>query len=184
MAGIIILLLVIALVAIVGIGYYNKLVRLRNEVDEGWSQIDVQLNRRADLIPNLVNAVKGYASHEQATFAAVTEARSALQEASTPAEAASADAGLSGALGRLFAVSEAYPELQASTNFVQLQEELTTTENRVANARQFYNDKVRVINTAVESFPDAIFAGMAKATRREYFEVVDETVRAVPKVEF
>jgi len=163
---------------------YNRLVTLRTRVDNGWSQIDVQLRRRADLIPNLVETVKGYAAHERGTLQAVTDARAAAAGATGVAATAEANNVLSQALGRLFAVAEAYPDLKANTTFLNLMEQLTTTENQLGFARQFYNDSVRALNTAIETFPTMFFAGMAKATRREYFQVDDAATREAPKVQF
>jgi LemA protein len=182
--GVVITLVVIGLLVLFAIWAFNKLVRLRNRVDEAYAQIDVQLRRRYDLVPNLVETVKGYAAHEKGTFEAVTAARAAAQGASGVAATAEANNVLTGALRGLLAVAEAYPQLQASQNFRELQEALTTTENQIAFARQFYNDSVRALNTAIETFPTMLLAGPAKATRREYFEVTDETVREVPKVQF
>ena len=178
--GIVVLALVVVGVALA----YNKLVRLRNRTDEAYAQIDVQLKRRYDLIPNLVETVKGYAAHERGTLEAVTNARNAAAGATGVAAVAEANATLTGALGRLFAVAEAYPDLKANTTFLNLMEQLTTTENQLGFARQFYNDSVRALNTAIESFPTMLFAGLAKATRREYFEVKDDAVREAPKVQF
>lgn len=182
--GLVIVLVVLAVLVLGVIWAYNKLVRLRNRVDEAYAQVDVQLKRRYDLIPNLVETVKGYAAHERGTLEAVTAARSAAASASGVAATAEANSALTGALGRLFAVAEAYPDLKASTTFLDLQEQLTTTENQIGFARQFYNDSVRALNTAIETFPTLLVAGLAKATRREYFEVEDEAVRSVPKVQF
>jgi LemA protein len=182
--GIVITLAVVVLLVLVAVWAYNKLVRLRNRVDEAYAQIDVQLRRRYDLVPNLVETVKGYAAHERQTLEAVTAARSAAQSATGVAQVAQANEALTGALRGLLAVAEAYPQLRASENFMQLQEQLTTTENQIGFARQFYNDSVRSLNTAIETFPTMLLAGPAKATRREYFEVVDEAVRDVPKVQF
>jgi LemA protein len=179
-----IILGVVVVIGVIGFVLYNSLVSLRNKVQEGWAQIDVQLTRRADLIPNLISTVKGYASHESQVLRDVTEARSAVQGAGTPVEAAAANDGLSSALGRLFAVSEGYPDLKASTNFLQLQEELTATENKVAYARQYYNNAVNEMNTKIETVPTNIIAKFGSFPRAEYFTAPNETVRAVPKVEF
>lgn len=180
-----IILAVVALLVIVAFVMYNSLIKLRNQVDEGWAQIDVQLKRRAELIPNLVNTVKGYASHEREVLTAVTEARSALENASAPKAAAAADDMLTAAVSRLFAVAEAYPDLKASQNFGQLQEELATTENKIAFARQYYNSKVRELNTKVQTVPFNMVAGVANINNREYFEVpADSEAREVPRVEF
>ena len=182
--GVVITLVVIGLLVLFAIWAFNKLVRLRNRVDEAYAQIDVQLRRRYDLVPNLVETVKGYAAHEKGTFEAVTAARAAAQGASGVAATAEANNVLTGALRGLLAVAEAYPQLQASQNFRELQEALTTTENQIAFARQFYNDSVRALNTAIETFPLMLLAGMAKASRREYFQVDDAATREAPKVQF
>jgi LemA protein len=173
---------VVAVVLAVAVFGYNRLVRLRNEVDTGWANIDVQLQRRADLIPNLVEAVKGYAAHERGVFEEVTRARSALQRAEGPAAAAEADAGLSAALGRLFAVAEAYPDLQASENFLRLQEDLTDTEDKISAARRYYNATVMYFNTAVQTFPWLLLARPFGFREREFFSAEGDT--AVPDVSF
>jgi LemA protein len=152
---------------------YNALVRLRNEADQGWANIDVQLKRRADLIPNLVQTVKGYASHERETFDEITRARAALQQAQTPAEASVANAQAQAATGRLIAVAEAYPELRASQNFLALQEELTDTEDKIAAARRYYNATVLRFNTKQQSFPTLLVAGAAGFHEKELFELAD-----------
>jgi LemA protein len=180
----IIILGVIALIAVFVISQYNRLIRLNITVDEAWAQIEVQLKRRADLIPNLVETVKGYASHEQATFDAVVTARAKATTASTVADTAAADGMLTQALRGLLAVAEAYPDLKASANFLSLQEELSTTENKVSFSRQFYNDNVRSLNTAVKTIPSSLFAGLAKVTEREFYEVEDPQDRIVPNVKF
>jgi len=182
--GVVITIAVVAVLVLLAVWAYNKLVRLRNRTDEAYAQIDVQLKRRYDLVPNLVETVKGYAAHERQTFEAVTAARNAAQGASGVAQVAEANNVLTGALRGLLAVAEAYPQLRASENFMQLQEQLTTTENQIGFARQFYNDSVRALNTAIETFPLMLLAGMAKATRREYFEVTDEATREAPRVQF
>lgn len=186
--GIVTLLVVIGLVVLLGLigfGLYNSLVRLRNQVDEGWSQIDVQLQRRADLIPSLVETVKGYASHERTTLDSVVQARNATVSATNPQEAAAADTMLTGALRQVFALSENYPDLKASANFLSLQEELATTENKVAFARQFYNTTVRRLNEKVQTIPTNIIANIAKINEREYFNVPeDSAIRDAPKVSF
>ena len=174
----------IALIAFFLVSQYNKLIRLNVQVDEAFAQIEVQLQRRADLIPNLVETVKGYASHERETFEKVTEARAKSQSANGFADVAAADNMLTQALRGLLAVAEAYPDLKASANFIQLQEELSTTENKVAFARQFYNDTVRTLNTAVKTVPTNFFAGFAKVGEREFYEVDDPIARNVPKVSF
>lgn len=149
---------------------YNRLVVLRNRIKNAWSQIDVQLKRRYDLIPNLVETVKGYAKHERETLDSVTKARNMMGEAKTLPEKAQADNMLAGALKSLFAVSEAYPDLKANQNFMQLQEELSGTENKLAYARQFYNDTVLVYNNKIEVFPTNVIAGMFKFTQKEFFK--------------
>ena len=184
MIALIIVLVIVVLLVIVAVVSYNGLVRLRNQVENAWSQIDVQLKRRIDLIPNLVETVKAYAAHEKDTLDAVVRARNAAIAApDTPAGQAEASTQLSGALRQIFALSEAYPDLKANQNFLALQEELTATEGRVAYARQFYNDSVKDYNTKLEAFPSLIFARMMKYDKREYFEA-DEASREVPKVQF
>ena len=175
---------VVLVVLLYFISQYNKLIRLNVQVDEAFAQIEVQLQRRADLIPNLVETVKGYASHERETLEKVTEARAKSTNATGFADVAAADNMLTQALSKLLAVAEAYPDLKASANFIQLQEELSTTENKVAFARQFYNDNVRTLNTAVKTVPTNFFAGFAKITEREFYEVEDPIARNVPKVSF
>jgi LemA protein len=178
-----ILLGILVVVAILLVALYNRLVRLRNAVDNAWAQVEVQLKRRWDLIPNLVETVKGYAAHERETFEAVTQARARAQQAQGPAETAQAEGILGAALGRLFAVAEAYPELQADENFRQLQTELAETENRVAVSRQVYNDVVLTYNNAIQTFPGLVFAGPFNFTVREFFEV-EEAQREAPVVDF
>jgi LemA protein len=180
----IIVLGVIALIAVFIIAQYNRLVRLNITVDEAWAQIEVQLKRRADLIPNLVETVKGYAKHEQSTFDAVVAARAKATTATTVADTAAADGMVTQALRGLLAVAEAYPDLKASANFLSLLEELSTTENKVSFARQFYNDNVRSLNTAVKTIPSSLFAGLAKVTEREFYEVENPEDRNVPNVKF
>ena len=175
---------VIALLVIFIVAQYNRLVRLNITVDEAWAQIEVQLKRRADLIPNLVETVKGYAKHEQSTFDAVVAARAKATSASTISDVAAADGAVTTALRGLLAVAEAYPDLKASANFLSLQEELSTTENKVSFARQFYNDNVRSLNTAVKTVPTSFFAGMAKVSARAFYEVENPTDRNVPNVKF
>lgn len=174
--GMIVLLVIVALVAIVGIFLwvtYNSLVTLKVRVDEAWSDITVQLKRRADLIPNLINSVKGYAAHESGVFEKVTEARTAVMNAQGVKESAEAENMLEGALKNLFAVAEAYPDLKASENFIQLQNELVDTEDKIQASRRFYNGGVRDLNTKIQVFPNNIFAGMLGFTQREFFEVED-----------
>jgi LemA protein len=184
MVWLIALLVLVALIVIVLVVLYNRFVRLRNRVDNAWAQIEVQLQRRWDLIPNLVETVKGYAAHERETFQNVTEARAAAQRATTPAEAAEAEGILDRALGRLFAVAEAYPELQADENFRQLQDELAETENRIAVSRQVYNDTVLTFNNAIQTVPGVFFAGPFGFTTREFFDVEDDAQREPPQVSF
>jgi len=171
-----------ALLGIVFVLGYNRLVRLRNEVDTGWANIDVQLQRRADLIPNLVESVRGYAAHERGVFEEVTRARAALQQAGTPGAAADANEGLTAALGRLFAVAEAYPDLKASESFLQLQDDLTDTEDKISAARRYYNATVMRLNTSVQSFPWLLFARPLGFREREFFSAEGDT--GVPQVAF
>jgi len=175
---------VLVLLVIFGVAQYNRLIRLNITVDEAFAQIEVQLKRRADLIPNLVETVKGYAKHEQGTFDAVVAARAKSTNASTVADVAAADGALTNALRGLLAVAEAYPDLKASSNFLSLQEELSTTENKVSFARQFYNDNVRSLNTAVKTVPTNFFAGFAKVGARDFYEVENAEDRNVPNVKF
>jgi LemA protein len=160
---------------------FNRLVRLRNETETGWANIDVQLRRRSDLVPNLVEAVKGYVEHERETFESVTEARAAAQRAAGPAEAAQADSLLGGALNRLLAVSEAYPQLRASENFLALQQELADIEDKLAAARRYYNQTVYRYNTVLQSFPAVIVARALRFQEREFFET---DTRDTPVVTF
>lgn len=184
MTALIVILAIVVLVLLYLVIAYNGLVRLRNRVENAWSQIDVQLKRRIDLVPNLVETVKGYAAHERDTLDAVIRARNAAMAApSDPHAQANADTALTGALRQLFALSESYPDLKANQNFLALQEELSATEGRVAYARQFYNDSVLAYNQKIEQFPTMIVARLANFGRREYFEA-DEADRAVPNVEF
>jgi LemA protein len=175
---------VIVVVALLLVALYNRLVQQRNRVDNAWAQVEVQLKRRWDLIPNLVETVKGYAAHERETFEAVTQARARAQQAGNPAEAAQAEGILGAALGRLLAVAEAYPELQADENFRQLQTELSETENRVAVSRQVYNDTVLTYNNTVQTFPGLVLAGPFGFSIREFFEVEEEAQRQPPVVDF
>ncbi len=174
---------VVAFIALYFIVMFNALVLLRNRIDNAWSQIDVQLKRRFDLIPNLVETVKGYAKHEKETFKMVTEARSLMTKATTMAQKAKANNMLTEAMKSIFAVAEAYPKLQASQNFLQLQEELSGTESKVAYARQFYNDSVLSYNTKIQNFPSNIIANMFSFTGREFFKAGEEERKAV-KVSF
>ena len=184
MIWLLVILALIVVVALLLVALYNRLVQQRNRVDNAWAQIEVQLKRRWDLIPNLVETVKGYAAHERETFEAVTQARANAQRAGNPAEAAQAEGILGAALGRLFAVAEAYPELQADENFRQLQTELAETENKVAVSRQVYNDTVLTYNNTVQSFPGLVVAGPFGFTIREFFEVEDQAQREPPSVDF
>ena len=181
---IIIVVAVVGLIALFLITQYNRLIRLNIAVDEAWAQIEVQLKRRTDLIPNLVETVKGYAKHEQSTFDAVVTARAKATSATGVADTAAADGMLTQALRGLLAVAEAYPDLKASSNFLSLQEALATTENKVAFSRQFYNDNVRSLNTAVKTIPSSFFAGLAKVGEREFYEVEDPQERNAPNVKF
>jgi LemA protein len=175
---------VIALLVIIGVVFYNRLVQLRNRVEAGWSQIDVQLKRRYDLIPNLVETVKGYAAHERQTLEAVVAARQQAVSATGVEEQAQAENMLTSALRQLFAVAEAYPDLKANQNFLALQEELTGTEGRIAYARQFYNDQVLQYDNAREQFPSSIFAGAFNFEEAEYFEVEEGASREPVRVDF
>jgi LemA protein len=179
-----IILGVIALFAIFFVAQYNRLIRLNISVDEAFAQIEVQLTRRLDLIPNLVETVKGYAAHEQSTFDAVVTARAKATSATGVADVSAADGMLTQALRGLLAVAEAYPDLKASANFLSLQEELSTTENKVDFARQFYNDNVRALNEAVATIPTSFFTGVAKVSARDFYEVEDPDARKAPKVNF
>lgn len=179
---------IVLLVVIVGIylwATYNGLVRLNVRVDEAWSDITVQLKRRADLIPNLIEAVKGYAAHEKQVFENVTQARSETVNASTPAEAGAAENHFQQALKSLFAVAEAYPQLQANQNFLQLQGELVDTEDKIQASRRFYNGGVRELNTKIKVFPNTLFVRSLGFTEREFFEVDEPSAIAEPpKVQF
>ena len=177
-------LIVIAAVVVVGVLLYNSLIQRRNRVDNAWSQIDVQLKRRLDLIPNLVETVKGYAEHEKSTFDAVISARqAAIAAPATPAAQAGASNAVTGALRQLFALSEAYPDLKANANFLALQEELTSTESRVAYARQFYNDEVLGLNNAIQKIPGLFVARIAGIGPRDYFDA-EPAADNPPKVQF
>ena len=180
-----VIVIVVIVVLVVGFFWfgYNSLVKKRNQVDNAWSQIDVQLKRRHDLIPNLVETVKGYAAHERGTFEAVTQARANAINAQTPADQAQAENVLSGALKSLFAVAEAYPDLKANQNFLNLQEELTSSEDRVAYARQYYNDSVLSYNTQIQKFPTVLLAGMFHFEKREFFDAAPEDTET-PQVQF
>ena len=182
--GLIIGVVVILAIVIAIVKCYNNLVAGREKVKNGWSQIDVHLRRRFDLIPNLVETVKGYAAHEKETLENVTMWRSRVSSAQTTEESIDANAGLSGALGRLLVTMEKYPELKANENFLKLQSELTEIENKIAFARQFYNDTVQKYNLAVKSFPSNIIAGMFKFKEEKFFEVDNAVRENVPQVKF
>ena len=166
------------------VGAYNRMVRMRNEIGNAFAQIDVQLKRRHDLIPNLIETVKGYMGHERGTLEAVTKARTDAMRAQGPAEAGHAEAALTGALRGLMVNVERYPDLKASANFLALQEELSSTENKISFARQAYNDSVTRYNTQIQSIPANLVAGPAGFSKRELFELTDEAERAVPQVKF
>lgn len=175
--------LVVILILVV-MGIFNSLVGLRNQVNNAWSQIDVQLKRRHDLIPNLVETAKGYMHHERETFEKITEARSQAMGAKSVTETARAESALTGALSKFMLVVENYPDLKANQNFLALQETLTSTENKIAFARQAYNDQVLFYNNKVQMMPSSIVAGMFNFTKRDYFEIEDAAEKAVPKVSF
>jgi LemA protein len=187
MGGMVTAIVIIVLLAIIifwFVGAYNRLVGLRNRVDTEWAQIDVQLKRRYDLIPNLVETVKGYAAHEKETFMRVVEARQRAMDAKTVQDQGEAEGLLTGALRQLFALAEAYPDLKANQNFLQLQSQLAELETVVATAREAYNESVLGYNNAVQMFPSNIVAGMSGFGLRDLFEVTDPQVREVPKVQF
>lgn len=178
-----VIIIVVAIILLWFILSYNSFIRLRNRVDNAWSQIDVQLKRRFDLIPNLVETVKGYMKHEKSTLKEITEARTAFLNAKGPSQMAKAENMLSGALKSIFAVAENYPKLRASENFMQLQEELSGTESKIAYARQFYNDSVQEWGTKLQSFPSNIIAKIFSFTQREFFKV-EGAEREPVKVKF
>lgn len=178
---ILLVVIVVAIIAVIAI--YNGLIRLKNRVDEAWSDIDVQLKRRHDLIPNLVSTVKGYAAHEKELFEKVTQARAQAISAGSAHDKAEAENMLSGALKSLFAVAEAYPDLKANQNFLELQRELSDTENKIMAARRFYNGNVRDFNTKLEVFPTNIIGGMLKFTKREFFQA-EASEKEVVNVQF
>lgn len=180
--GLIIIAIVLALLVIFVIGIYNSLVGLRNQVNNAWSQIDVQLKRRHDLIPNLVETTKGYMQHERGTFEAITKARSQAMGARTVAESSKAEGALGEALSKFMLVVENYPELKANQNFLSLQEELSSTENKIAFARQNYNDQVLFFNNKIQMFPSNIVAGMFSFAKGDFFEIEAAAEREVPKV--
>jgi len=180
--GIIVAILIIFFL-IIFFGYYNRIIRLENRIDNSWAQIDVQLKRRTDLIPNLMETVKGYMKHEKEVLENVTKARSAIMKAKSPQENIDADNMLTGALKSLFAVAENYPDLKANQNFLNLQDELTNTENKIAYSRQHFNDSVLSFNNLIETIPGKWFAGFMNKKTREMIQIPD-TERAVPKVKF
>jgi LemA protein len=184
-AAVIVIVVIVVLIAIVFVVSYNGLVRLRNRIDSAWSQIGVQLERRHDLIPNLIETVKGYAAHERGTLEGVVEARNAAIQARSagPEQQAQAENVLTGALKSLFALAEAYPDLKANQNFLSLQEELTSTEDRIAYSRQFYNDSVMKYDNKIQSIPSNVIAGMFGFKSREYFKA-DDAATEVPRVQF
>jgi LemA protein len=184
MTALIIILVVLILLFFAVIGIYNALVRLRNQVDNAWSQIDVQLKRRHDLIPNLVETAKGYMKHERQTFEAITNARSQAMGAKNVAEASKAEGALGGALSNFLLVVENYPDLKANQNFLALQEELTSTENKISFSRQNYNDQVLFFNNKIQMFPSNIIAGMFSFGKRDFFEIEVAAEREAPKVNF
>jgi LemA protein len=178
-----VIIILIALILVWLIAVYNDLIKSRNRVDEAWSDIDVQLKRRYDLIPNLVETVKGYAGHENQVFTKVTEARSQAMQAKGIEEKGKAEDILSGTLKSLFAVAESYPDLKASTNFLQLQDELSDTENKIQASRRFYNGNVRDFNTKIQVFPNNMIAGMLGFKKYEFFQIGEEE-KAAPQVKF
>ena len=182
--SLIITLIVIAGLALIAVFIYNSLIVKRNRVDEAWSDINVQLKRRYDLIPNLVDTVKGYAKHEKELFEKVTQARSAAMGAGTMAEKAQAENMLSQTLKSLFAVSENYPDLKASQNFLQLQDELSDTENKIQAARRFYNGNVLEFNNTIQQFPTNVFAGAFNFQKRDFFQLENEAEKQAPKASF
>ncbi len=182
--ALLVILGVIVLLIFMVIGIYNSLITLRNQVKNAWAQIDVQLKRRHDLIPNLIETVKGYMGHERQTFEAITQARSNAMNAKTVAEKGQAEGVLSGMMGRLQVAVEAYPELKANQNFLALQEELTSTENKISYSRQSYNDQVLFYNNKKQVFPSNIIAGMFNFADETFFEIQDQAEKEVPKVSF
>lgn len=184
MIYLVVFIIIIVLIALFLISIYNSLVRLRNQVKNAWSQIDVQLKRRHDLIPNLIETVKGYMVHERETLQNITNARSRALDAKTVGEKSQAEGVLSEALSRFNLVVENYPDLKANQNFLALQEELTSTENKISFARQSYNDQVMFYNNKIEMFPSNIIAGMFNFSKEEFFQIEDKTEKEVPKVSF
>ncbi|MCK5225228.1 MAG: LemA family protein [Planctomycetes bacterium] len=176
--------IIVVLLILFVTGIYNALIRLRNQVDNSWSQIDVQLKRRHDLIPNLIETAKGYMQHERGTFEAITEARSKAMGAKNVSDTAKAEGALGQALSNFMLVVENYPDLKANQNFLALQEELTGTENRISFSRQSYNDQVLFFNNKIQMFPSNIIAGMFNFGKRDFFEIENAAEREVPKVQF
>ena len=183
MTAVIVIIVIVIILAVLIIGMYNNFVKLRNRVDNAWSQIDVQMQRRLDLIPNIVETVKGYAAHESGTLQAVTDARAAVANAGTQAERMQAENGLTGALKSLFAVAEGYPDLKANANFLNLQNELSATEDKISYMRQSYNDTVMRFNNAIQTFPGTLFAGMFGFSPRELFDAAP-AANLAPEVKF
>ena len=184
MTALIIILIIIVVAVLLTISMYNSLIRLRNQVRNAWSQIDVQLKRRHDLIPNLIETVKGYMTHERETLQNITNARSQAMNATGVKERAQAEGELSGAMSKFFLVVENYPDLKANQNFLSLQEELTSTENKISFSRQNYNDQVLFYNNKIQSFPANMMAGMFNFKDEAFFQVEDKADREVPKVSF
>ena len=184
MSGLLIFLVIVVVILAYFVSNYNSLVRLRNQVKNAWSQIDVQLKRRHDLIPNLIETVKGYMTHERETLQNITNARSKAMGAGSVGEKAKAESELSGAMSQFYVVVENYPDLKANQNFLSLQEELTSTENKISFSRQSYNDQVLFYNNKTEMFPSNIIAGMFNFKPEEFFELEDKTEKEVPKVKF
>ena len=182
--ALIVIAVVLAVIVVFVIGIYNALVRLRNQVANAWSQIDVQLKRRHDLIPNLMETAKGYMKHERETFEAITNARSQAMGATNVSEASKAEGALGGALSKFMLVVENYPDLKANQNFLSLQEELTSTENKISFARQSYNDQVLFFNNKIQMFPSNVVANMFNFAKRDFFELETPAEREVPKVSF
>jgi LemA protein len=182
--ALIVIVVILVLLGLYVVATFNGLVKLRNRTEEAFSDIETQLKRRHDLIPNLVETVKGYASHERQTFDSVTQARTNAVNAQGPQQQAQAEGILGQALGRLFAVAEAYPDLKANQNFLQLQNELTDTEDKIQASRRFYNMNVRDLNTKIQQFPSNIVAGMAHIEAHEFFEIEDDAEKSVPNVSF
>ena len=184
MIAVIVIAVIVVLLLLFLVLLFNGLVQKRNRADNAWAQVDVQLKRRHDLIPNLVASVQGYAAHESGTFQAVTQARAAAMGAQTPAQAGAAEGMLSQALGRLFAVAEAYPDLKANQNFLDLQAQLKDTEDKIAISRQVFNDTVLTFNNSIQTFPAVLIAGMLGFSKKDFFEIDDATDRDVPTVSF